>query len=297
MAGCFAMPKPPQNCEQRRPLLPPTEIEHEPPRRRRVFTAWHHYLAHALHKTSVPGFDVHCFVKLGELPIEADTILLHHDKGADIREFRQYFSFLLPSLRRYSLLEYKSPDDRLSLADFDTVRAYAMLCKRKYGIRDDADVAVAMLYSRTDADFWEGCAGSGYPFEEIEPGVRACQKMPLHFYAVDLVAWGKLHPEHPINLLSARRREFGKGGLKGSLGPFAVVYGEVFHRELKKMSELHVRGSKELSEDLDKTVKLIVANASVETRLEGLSPEELLRNLKPKDRARLRELLLKQEDH
>jgi hypothetical protein len=295
MAGCFAMPKPPQDLEENCPLLPPTEIEHEAPRRRRIFTAWHHYLAHALHKTRVPGFDVHCFVKLGELPIEADSILLHLDKGADIQEFRQYFSFLVPSLRRYLLLEYKSPDDRLTIDDFDTVRAYALLCKRKYRIRRDVDVAVAMLYSHTDADFFAGCADSGYPFVETEPGVRASLGLPLHFYAVDLVAWGKLHPDHPINLLSARRREYGKSGLKGSLGPFSVVYGEVFHRELKKMNQLHVPGAKELSEDLDETVDLVMAYAGVERRLRGLSPEDRLRGLTTEERARLRELLKQEE--
>jgi hypothetical protein len=84
-----------------------------------------------------------------------------------------------------------------------------------------------------------------------------------------------------------------------------VVYGEVFHRELKKMSQLHVPGAKELSEDLDETVELVMAYAGVERRLRGLSaeerlrglaPEELLRSLNPIERARLRELLLKQEN-
>jgi hypothetical protein len=38
--------------------------------------------------------------------------------------------------------------------------------------------------------------------------VRQCHQHAMGFYAVDLVAFGERHPEHPINLLSARRRSF-----------------------------------------------------------------------------------------
>ena len=134
-------------------LAPGQTVEHAlesiPP----LFTGWHYFLAHVLQKTRSPGLDVHCFVKLGSLPLEADVIVLHLDKNADIALFAKYFDFLVPSLRPYLVLEYKGPDDRLTRDDFDTVRAYAMLCKRKYQVAREADVAVAMLYSHTEANF------------------------------------------------------------------------------------------------------------------------------------------------
>ena len=275
-------------------LLP---AEHDAASLPHNFTAWHHFLAHALRKTRAPGFDVHCFVKLGSLPLEADIILLHLDRNADIQVFAQYFSFLLPCLRPYLILEYKSPDDRLSLADFDTVRAYAMLCKRTYQITHDEDVAVAMLYSRTETDFFDGCARHGFPFVETQPGVRGSLNLSMPYYAVDLMAIGEQQPEHPINLLSARRRKYGASGLPGRLGPFGVLYEQVFLTELKKMSQLHVPGYKELLDDAERLDEQAIARASVEKRLRGIAPEELLRSLSPAERARLRELLLKQEDH
>jgi hypothetical protein len=296
--------------------------EHDASSLPRPFTGWHYYLACVLEKTQTPGFQVHSFVKLGTLPLEADIILLHRDKNADIQVFAKYFDFLLPSLRPYVVLEYKSPDSRLTLADFDTVRAYAMLCKRKYGVARDGDVAVAMLYSRCEAGFFEGCADHGFPFSELKPGVRASCHHSMGFFAVDLVALGQQQPDHPINLLSARRRLYEAAGLEGGLGPFAVLYEELFLRELKKMSQKQVRGYQELLDDAERLNELILSRASVERRLRGIPPEEMLRHLNhdevlrylspeervrglpiedrlrglsPAERARLRELLLKQD--
>jgi hypothetical protein len=271
-------------------------IEHEIPTPSRLFTAWHYYLARVLEKTAAPGFQVHSFVKLGSLPLEADIILLHLDKNADISIFAKYFGFLIPSLRPYLLLEFKSPQDRLTLADFDTVRAYAMLCKRKYQVAHDKDVAVAMLYSRTEADFFDGCARNGFVFTEAQTGVRGCNHHPMGFSAVDLVAFGQEHPDHPINLLSARHREFSKSEDLDERNPFGVLWNEVFQRELKNMSQRQIQGHQELLDDAARFRAQVISSGSVEERLRGLSPEDRLRGLSAEERAQLRELLLKQKD-
>jgi hypothetical protein len=270
-------------------------IEHAAPRAPRRFTAWHYYLARVLEKTAAPGFQVHSFVKLGSLPLEADIILLHLDKNADISTFAKYFSFLVPSLRSYLLLEFKSPQDRLTLADFDTVRAYAMLCKRKYKIAHDEEVAVAMLYSRAEADFFDGCARNGFAFAEVQMGVRGCNQHPIRFSAVDLVAFGQEHPDHPINLLSARRREFWPPEGPERLGPFDVLWDGVFQRELQNMSQRQIQGHQELLDEAARVRALIISSGSVEERLSGIPPEEMLRHLSAAERARLRELLLTPE--
>ena len=283
------MPKPPLKPSP----VSPSFIEHDRISALRHFTAWHHLLAGVLQNTGTPGFEVHCFVRLGTLPLEADVIMLRLDENADIQAFAQHFGFLVPALRRYLVIEYKSPEDRLTLCDFDTVRAYAMLCKRKYEVVQDDEIAVAMLYSRHEVNFFAGCARNGFSFSEAQPGVRQSCQQPMAFYAFDLVALGELSPEHPINLLSSRRRLYNSVGPASGLGPFAVLYEEVFLRELKKMGQMHVPGSQELLDDVQRTKELILSHCSAEERLRGLPVEDRLRGLSKAELARLRELLLK----
>lgn len=224
------------------------------------------------------------------------------DPHAELALFAKYFDFLVPCLRPYLVIEYKGPDDRLTVEDFDTVRAYAMLCKRKYQVARDQ--AVAMLYSHAQADLFARCADNGFPFEQTQVGLRQSCRQALSFYAVDLVAVGEQQPDHPINLLSARRRRFAEARQIRGLGPFAVLYEEVFLKEVKKMSQTHVPGSQELLDDAEQLDEFLISRASVERRLAGIAPEELvrhlsledrLRGLSPADRIKLRELLLKSE--
>ena len=268
-----------------RPVSAPV-IEHDRLSVLRNFTAWHHLLAGVLQKTAAPGLEVHSFVRLGTLPLEADVIILRLDDHADIAALAQHFGFLVPALRRYLVIEYKSPEDRLTLSDFDTVRAYAMLCKRKYEVVHDEEVAVALLYSRHESQFFVGCARNSFPFVEAQPGVRQSCQQALAFYAMDLVALGERQPENPINLLSSRGRTYGAAGLPTDLGPFGVLYEEVFLRELKQMGQMHVPGSQELLDDAKGLKELILSKCSPEERLRGLPAEERLRGLPAEERLR-----------
>ena len=292
-------------------LLVATHIEPMTGRKRlpRGFTAWHYFLSRALDGTKAPGFVVQSFVRLGQLPLEADVILLHLDTAADIRIFQQYFGFLCPMLRPIVVVEYKSPEDYLDLSDLDTVRAYAMLAKRKYQTKFDHDVSIAMLYSHTEKSFFTDCATVGHRFEEIQPGIRQSQSQSMGVYAVDLAQIGAGHPDHPINLLSSRNKQYGGGSSRDALGPFAVLYDEIFQRELKQMAS-NIPGQKELLEDAQRTAKALLSRMPVEMRLDGIPAEARLQGLAPEDRlkglpaedilrgvsadelARLRELLL-----
>jgi hypothetical protein len=110
--------------------------------------------------------------------------------------------------------------------------------------------------------------------------VRESSQLAMRFFAIDLVTIGAQTPEHPINLLSARRREYGSSGLPRSLGPFDVLYEQVFLTELKKMSQLHVPGTQELLDDSDELTDVLISRATVERRLRGLSsPDDLTKVL------------------
>ncbi len=219
-----------------------------------------------------------------------------------------------PEVSRGSL-KASLEDPKVSRGSFIS-RKHESFPGRPKGISQLGPIRVALASPR---GAWQvalhGCARHGFPFVETQPGVRESSQLAMRFFAIDLVTIGAQTPEHPINLLSARRREYGSSGLPRSLGPFDVLYEQVFLTELKKTSQLHVPGTQELLDDSDDLNEFFVAratverrlsspddltkvlaHATVEQRLRGLSPEEMLRGLGAAERARLRELLLQQED-
>lgn len=244
-----------------------------------------------------PALEIHPFVKLGTLPLEADIILLRKNTEADLLAQFPEFGFLLRFLSHCLLIEYKSPLDRLTCADFDTARAYSMLCKRKYGIAEDRQVAVALLYSQAEPAFFAVCTENGYTFSELETGVWACERHPLRFYAIDLVAYGARNPEHPINLFSKRHRSYHPKDPRWQ--PLLSYIKGIVQREMNTMQS-RLRGQEELNLTLDEMTERLLdmlpteqllRHIPVEDRLRGVTPEERLRGLSEAELQFLSEIL------
>ena len=248
------------------------------------YTAWHPLLAQVLRRVlSGPSLEVLPFVKLGTLPLEADIILLRKSQQADLITQFPEFGFLLRFLRHYLLLEYKSPLDRLTIEDFDTARAYAMLCKRKFGLAEDGQVAVALLYSQAEPAFFSTCRANGYAFVEQETGIWACEQHPLRIYAMDLVAFGATDPEHPINLFSKRHRTYRPTDPRWErlLGSTCSA----IQREMQTM-QTRLRGQEELNQSFNEWIRDFLRELPPEERLRGLPAEERLRGLPAEERLR-----------
>jgi hypothetical protein len=81
---------------------------------------WHPYLADMLRRHCGQALEVHETVSLGDLPLEADLLLIRRDPG-----------FALPFpynfLGQYTLVEYKSPDDTADQAALVQLESYALL--------------------------------------------------------------------------------------------------------------------------------------------------------------------------
>ena len=249
------------------------------------YTAWHYFLAEVMqHLIDERNLEVHPFEKLGTLPLEADIILLKRQADKDLAALYPEFDFLMRHLGWYTVVEYKSPEDRLTHEDPDTVRAYAMLCKRKFGITLDRGVRVAMLYSHLEGGFFEVCQDAGMYFHQVEPGIRRCDMGSLVMFTMDLVALGEADPSALINLFSSRRRQFVVSGkaTPGLLRVIRYVYEHVFKRFEMKHSEL--RNLPEFTQDMDEIRRRLLQGYTVEERLEGLSTEEIRRRLSPEER-------------
>lgn len=289
-------------------------MEQAPARPEAAYTAWHFFLAYCLEYLLDPRkLKVQAFEKLGTLPLEADIILLR--KVADLHDAAKLpdFDFLFPYLALYTLIEYKSPPDRLTLEDLDKVRAYGMLCKLKYGLRRDDAVRILLLYSHAETDFFAACEQNGLAFEQAEAGIRACRAPAMQIVAMDLVALGERSPRSLVNLFSSRHQRFTR-----EVGPDAARTDLVAHllhailrNELVKiMDPEKLKGMHELTEDVETirrrflqkwctpeerleglSLEERLKGFSLEERVAGLSPEERLRGLSPEDLDRLRELL------
>ncbi len=256
------------------------------------YTAWHYYLVEVMqHLIDERHLGVHPFEKLGTLPLEADIILLRKHVDLDLAALHPEFDFLLRHIGLYTVVEYKSPDDRLTHEDLDTVQAYAMLCKRKFEITYDRDVRVAMLYSRAEKGFFEGCKANAMTFQNVEDGIKRCDRGRLVMLAMNLSKLGQKRPAHLVNLFSSRHRQFalGKDADPGLLGVLGYVYENIFKRFAMKHEEL--RNLPELTRDMDEIRRQLLKGYSAEERLEGLSPEKRLEGLSPEELKKLKKLL------
>ena len=251
---------------------------------RATYTAWHYFLAEVMqHLFDDRYLEVHPFEKLGTLPLEADIILLRQHSDVDLAALHPEFDFLLRHLGSYTVVEYKSPYDRLTPEDLDTVRAYAMLCKRKFGLARDQEVRIALLYSRTEKGFFRKCRENGLTFRSMEPGIRCCQLGDLVLLAMDLVRLGERRPAGLINLFSLRHRDFviSQAVTPKLLDVVKYVYENIFKRDAMKHSE--VRNLPEFTQDMYEIRRRLLKGYTTEERLAGLAPEDIVRHLTPEE--------------
>jgi len=235
---------------------------------------------------------VHDFEKLGTLPLEAEIILVRKRRRPDLAALHPEFDFLLRHLGRYTVVEYKSPQDRLTHDDLDTVRAYALLCKRKFKLTYDRDVRVALLYSHIEERFFEISRKNGLLFQDTEPGIKRCDLGHLVLLAMDLAKLGQDRPGRLINLFSSRHREFvvNPQADQRMLDVIGHIYENIFKRDTMKHAEL--RGLPEFTQDMNEIRRRLLESYTAEERLEGLptekrleglSVEEILRHLSPEE--------------
>lgn len=273
-----------------------------PPPRDPPYTGWHFLFIKLLEATTDPRhLEVKSFDKLGDLPLEADAVVLRKLDDDDLLFRSPDLAFLGPYLRRYTVLEFKSPQDRLTAEDFDTGRAYCMLAKRKYAITSDEDIGIIWLASAVSREFYDVCRGNGYPFlsEGSGQGVMSCRRMPLRCHVLNLLHLGEAYPQSLINLLSPRRRIYRLNAR--NVDPRSMLALDLIcatlTQELRTMLDKHkhIPALGDLSQDLNELRRQVMALHTVEDRLEGLSPEDLLRGLSKEQRAELLRLLTQEQ--
>ena len=200
-----------------------------------------------------------CFVRLGSCRLRPTSSSLHLDPDADLQLFPTALRLSGAAPAPLRVQEPRRPPGAARLRH--RAGLFNAITKRKYSVRFDEDVAVVMLYSHTEVKFFADCGRLGHRFIEIQPGIQQSLSRPMPIYAVDLVRIGG-NRQHPINLLSARRRSYSHGASTKELGPFAVLYDEIFLTEIKKMAQHNTPGNQQLLEDADRNVHSLSAGCA-----------------------------------
>lgn len=165
------------------------------------YTAWHIFLADVLDYLFDPeDLEIYPFVKLGTLPLESDFIIIRK-AGSEEELMSHYpdFVFLIPDLGEITVIEYKSPLDKVEKNDFDTLRIYRLLTKKKYMVDEDYRVRGITLASHFESGYKQHIGRNGYRFEELRKGIYGHEGDHQRYYWMDLAIIGQEDPENPIN--------------------------------------------------------------------------------------------------
>ncbi len=252
------------------------------------YTAWHVFLAEVMDYVFEPKYLlVHPFQKLGTLPLESDFIIIRQNGSIpELIHLYPDFRFLISYLGEITVIEYKSPLDTLSCSDFDILRIYMLMTKRKYEATEDHQVVGISLTSRFETGYAQYVQRNGYKFEEVEEGIYAHRDGHRNYYWIDLVVIGKKDPGNFINLFSSNYKKYYQSNKLNIRGGdiIAYIWQAIFRRKLGMMNNIEIRQLPEFTSSVEEMLKRFLESLPLEERLAGLKPEERLAGLNPEER-------------
>ena len=270
----------------------PDQVQNTEEEKVRPFTPWHYLVAAVFEFLLRPrGYQVESFIKVGQLPLEIDIVVIRKPR-ARTKDFER-LDVIFERLGPVTVIEYKGPDDELQIDDFDRLLAYTLLYRRREGIRRYSHLTTMTISSGIGRNYRRALRAEGITLKHEARGVYHGQgAMFQHFaVAVDQLPEGLRNQ----SLLALGKRH------QGDFAP--LLRGTPTDRDLGHYLWRVYRGRKEefmqlfTDEDLRKTftelqkevIGLLTAEErlevldllSAEERLTGLGAEERLKGLGP----------------
>ncbi len=193
---------------------------------------WHPYLAELLRQDYGDRLVIEEEVSLGDMPLRADLLLIRRDPNVSLP-----FPFSL--LGKYTLVEYKSPDDAATHDDLVKLEIYGLLYAQREGLTSRQELTLWLLAShfrepmsrRNGAYLDEAQAmGSGVRLGTLD-GFPAC--------LIDLTQLPIASEALPLLLVT-------KGPQERALVTFLVEHYEAYPQHLRWLQELHVQQLREV---------------------------------------------------
>jgi hypothetical protein len=271
----------------------------------KIRTWWHPLLANLLRWQLGSHYHLEEEVPVGQKPLQIDILLLEKEEGELPPSARQILAGLVEYLGELTLLEFKSPTDTLRAGDFQTFVAYALLYRAQNDpLLDPNKLHLLVIAPWLTRPYQEELRTLGVTAQEQEPGIwRLHGGMVVHstwLLETEMLA-GLNHPL--LTLISPKFLENGvatydmlKEGGYGNLMVYLAQQINQFRQLAKEFAMQHLGAEEELRQvfrDMWETMSEEEREEvwPVKKRLKGVTPEQLLQDLSPEDRERLRQLL------
>jgi hypothetical protein len=269
------------------PQKPDTSERTDGPGKTRTW--WHPLLVRLLDHELASAYTVRDEVLVGKLPLRVDILLIRRETGQLSEASRRDLSALVPLLNRFTLIEFKGPTDTLEPGDLAQLVGCSFLWHSQQTERlAQADLSLIVLApSLNDAARDELCC-LGWQIHGHEAGVYQVAGGPFTMWLVETDIMAD-RGQPILSLVSSvfvkeHRRIIQELGRTGHARLLQYVLQQVGQfRSLGEDFAMQHKDSEYMGE-LEEELQTAVLDAiPVEKRLEGLTPDEVLRRFTPEE--------------
>lgn len=223
-------------------------------------------------------------ITLGDLPLEADLVILSKPEHPDKNEWKNHP--LWQHCTDQSLIEFKSVGDKFLTGSFEKLLAYTLFYRLKYHVSYDTELSSWLILPTLNKSLKTALKHYNIALEEILPGFwKGHTLFPLY-----IIAYNDLPFEQPYHMLKlfirsgqpvqklfadvlkSEQREKWLAAIQHAM---ALIHPKDFQEVLKKMGlaaerkELHKTIRELLKDDIDKEIEQERQASLLKGKLEG----------------------------
>jgi hypothetical protein len=266
----------------------PSQPASEPPAAApgKTRTWWHPLLAGLLRWQLGSHYLLQEEVNVGKKPLQIDILLLQKIQGELPPEARRILAGLAEYLGELTLLEFKSPSDTLRAGDFQTFLAYALLYRAQNGpLLDPGKLHLVVIAPRLTEPYREELRLLGVTVLPQEPGIWRLEGgvavHPTWVLETEVLA-GVSHPLLTLFspwILRDRLRTYDSLRQGGYADMMVYVAQQI--RQFQSLGKDFAMQHLGAEDQMPQVLRDFLASLSLEERLVGISPKELLQGLSP----------------
>jgi hypothetical protein len=258
-----------------------------------------------------PAFKVEQDVSVGRLPLRVDILLIRREGGQLSEAAMRELAELLPLLNRFTLIEFKGPIDTMERGDFAQLVGCSYLWhSQQNGPIPHEEVSLIVMTPAVNDILRDELRLLGCAVSQHELGIFRVVGLPFTTWLVETDVMAE-RGQPVLSLVSRvflndRRSIIEKLAGRGqvALANYRYMVQQVRQFRSEEDFAMQQAVSENLEQFEEDLFTKMVAEATVEQRLRGLSPGERLRGLSPEDlvaalsderAAQLRELLERKE--